>query len=74
MRGVWRVRSNNLWAVDEGIAEDMGIVFRLVARANSYADTFGSARNSRVILSVWRHEQLNDSHSRPSVPGQLSMA
>ncbi|CAJ0802724.1 hypothetical protein LMG7141_04150 [Ralstonia condita] len=52
----------NLWAVDDAIAEDMAIVFRLVTRANSYPDTLGYGPQFEAIVRAWRPELMNESH------------
>nr|WP_176455186.1 hypothetical protein [Ralstonia solanacearum] len=46
----------NLWAVDDAIAEDMAIVFRLVTRANNYPDTLGYGPQFEAIVHAWRPE------------------
>ncbi|NGM80196.1 DUF7673 family protein [Burkholderia multivorans] len=44
------------WAVDEAIADDMCVVFRLATRANSYPDTLGYGPQFEAIVHAWRPE------------------
>lgn len=52
----------NLWNVDDAIAEDMAIVFRLVTRAHNYPDTLGYGPQFEAIVRAWRPELMNESH------------
>ena len=49
----------NLWGVDASIAEDMGIVFGYVARANAYPDALGFNVQFQSIVRGWRPELAN---------------
>ncbi|MFW6855425.1 DUF7673 family protein [Burkholderia gladioli] len=49
----------NLWNVDEEIAEDMTVVFRLIARAHSYPDTLGYGDQFEAIVREWRPELIS---------------
>jgi hypothetical protein len=44
------------WGVDDDIVEDMGVVFRLASRANSYPDTLGYGPQFEAIVRAWRPE------------------
>lgn len=48
------------WAVDEAIAEDMCVVFRLVTRANSYPDTLGYGPQFESIVREWRPDLVKE--------------
>jgi hypothetical protein len=48
------------WAVDEAIAEDMCVVFRLATRANSYPDTLGYGPQFEAIVREWRPELVKE--------------
>lgn len=43
-----------LWAVDEGIAQDMRTVFGLIAKVSKYPDTLGFAFDFTDIVRAWR--------------------
>lgn len=46
------------WGVDEDIAEDMCVVFRLATRANSYPDTLGYGPQFEAVVRAWRPELM----------------
>ncbi|MBB5405917.1 DUF7673 family protein [Paraburkholderia youngii] len=48
------------WAVDEAIAEDMRVVFRLATRANSYPDTLGYGPQFEAVVREWRPELVKE--------------
>ncbi|MGF6736154.1 hypothetical protein OKW50_008327 [Paraburkholderia youngii] len=48
------------WAVDEAIAEDMCVVFRLATRANSYPDTLGYGPQFEAVVREWRPELVKE--------------
>jgi hypothetical protein len=48
------------WAVDEAIADDMCVVFRLATRAHSYPDTLGYGPQFEAVVRQWRPELVKD--------------
>lgn len=45
-----------MWGCDEGIVEDMIVVFAYVARNNRYPDTLGFETDFATIIREWRPE------------------
>jgi hypothetical protein len=46
----------NLWAVDTVIADDMVVVFGLIAKTNKYPDSLGYSTDFKAIVRAWRPE------------------
>ncbi|BCH33204.1 hypothetical protein MesoLjLc_51340 [Mesorhizobium sp. L-8-10] len=46
----------SLWALDRAIADDMAIVFPMIARVNSYPDSLGYKTQFEAIVRSWRPE------------------
>lgn len=44
----------DLWNVDEAIADDMTIVFAMVARHRHYPDAYGLGPDFEQIVTIWR--------------------
>jgi hypothetical protein len=44
----------NLWALDESICNDMGLVFGLIARSNRFPDFWGYEKDIHAIIDQWR--------------------
>ena len=45
-----------MWGCDEGIVEDMIVVFAYIARNNRYPDTLGFETDFVAIIREWRPE------------------
>jgi hypothetical protein len=43
-----------MWCCDEGIVEDITVVFAYIARNNRYLDTLGFEADFVAIISEWR--------------------
>lgn len=56
----WNARDNggfdftDLWNVDEAIANDMHVVFGLIASSRSYPDAYGYDADIRQLVIDWR--------------------
>lgn len=48
----------SLWGVDDSIANDMTVVFGLIAKTNKYPDSLGYEQDFKAIINEWRPELL----------------
>jgi hypothetical protein len=51
------------WGLDEAIAEDMCVVFRLATRASSYHDTLSYGPQFEAVVRSWRPELIEHKES-----------
>lgn len=49
----------SLWGLDDGIWNDMHVVFGYIARARHYPDTLGLGPEFEAVVRVWRPELLD---------------
>lgn len=49
----------SLWGLDDGIRNDMHVVFGYIARARHYPDTLGLGPEFEAVVRVWRPELLD---------------